>query len=77
MTLAYEEIADFIASGPTPENVLSFQPSQGAKDHIAELLRKQKTDGLAIEEKEALSHYLEVEHIMRLAKAKARLRLGQ
>lgn len=43
---------------------------------MAELLHREKTAGLAEEESSELNHYLEIEHILRLAKARARAHLS-
>lgn len=73
--IAYEEIVDFIAAGPSTDAVAGFQASEELKAHVAELLRREKEEGLTDAEKSELSHYLELEHLMRLAKARARERL--
>jgi hypothetical protein len=75
MTRVYEEIIDFIAGGTSPSDVAAFVPSAAARDSVAALLERQKTDSLSVEEKAEFAHYLEVEHIMRLAKARARQHL--
>ncbi len=72
---AYEEIVEFIASGTNPESVASFRPSDGAKARVGELLAKEKGPGLTPEESSELDHYLQLEHLMRLAKARARQHL--
>lgn len=69
---AYEEILDFIASGTTPQNLVDFCPSEDAKERIAELIHREKTTGLTPEETSELAHYLQLEHLMRLAKSRAR-----
>ena len=71
MTKVYEEIVDFIAGGSTPADVAEFQPSDESRRHVSELLDRQKNDSLSGEEAAELAHYLELEHIMRLAKARA------
>jgi hypothetical protein len=71
-TRAYEEIVDFIAKGITPASLISFQPSESAKERVADLIYREKTNGLSSEEKSELDHYMEIEHIMRLAKGRAR-----
>ena len=73
MTKAYEEIVDFIAAGTTPAGVAAFSPSEQARERVADLLERQRNGDLAAEEEAELNHYLELEHIMRLAKARARL----
>lgn len=68
---AYEEIIDFIAAGTSPDSIVAYQPSQTAKDRVADLIFLEKTGGLSPDEKSELDHYLQLEHIMRLAKARA------
>lgn len=72
MTRAYDEIVDFITAGTTPESVARLEPSQETKDYVADLIHKEKTSGLTPEEASDLDHYLKLEHLMRLAKARAR-----
>jgi hypothetical protein len=73
---AYEEVFDFIASGPSPSSVVAFRPSREANERVADLIEREKTTGLSPEEKSELDHYMELEHIMRPAKARARQRLA-
>jgi len=75
MILAYEEFVDFLASGTTPQGVVDFRPSEATKERVAELIRRQKTIELSSDESAELNHYLHIEHVMRLAKARARQRL--
>lgn len=72
MIKAYNEIVDFIASGTTPRTVADFRASETTRQRVAELIEREKTSTLSSEERTELDHFLEVEHIMRLAKAKAR-----
>ena len=69
---AYEEIIDFIAAGTTPDDVIVYQPSNAIKQRVEELIYHEKSNGLSTEEKLELDHYMQLEHIMRLAKARAR-----
>jgi hypothetical protein len=69
---AYEEVIDFIAAGTTPQNVIAFRPSEAAQERVADLLSRAKEGGLSSEEKSELDRYLQLEHLMRLAKARAR-----
>ena len=70
-TNAFAEIVNFIAAGTTPESVVAFQPSEESKERVEDLIFREKTIGLSPEEKRELDHYMEIEHIMRLAKARA------
>ena len=69
---AYEEIIDFIAAGTTPKNVIAFRPSEEAQERVTNLLSREKEGLLSSEEKSELDRYLQLEHLMRLAKARAR-----
>ncbi len=73
---AYEEVIDFIASGPSSDSVLSFQASEKTKEYVRLLVQKEKDKALSAEEASELGYYMQLEHIMRLAKAKARLHLS-
>ncbi len=69
---AYEEVIDFIAAGSSPNKVVAFRPSDAARKRAAELVGREKDSALTPEESSELAHYLQLEHIMRLAKARAR-----
>jgi len=68
----YIEIIDFIAAGTTPEAVADFRPSPEAQQRLATLIEREKADSLSPEEKSELDHFMELEHILRMAKARAR-----
>ncbi len=68
----YEEVVDFIAAGTTPQNVIAFRPSEAAEERVADLLSREKDGKLSLAEKSELDHYLQLEHLMRLAKGRAR-----
>lgn len=73
---AYEEVIEFIADEISPDNLIAFQPSPDVKERVAELIDKEKASGLTLEEKSELDHYLQLEHIMRLLKARAHRRVS-
>ncbi len=77
MAKVYEEIVDFIAGGTTPGSVIAFQPSAEAKARLETLVQRHKNATLTSDEAAELEHFLHVEHLMRLAKARARQRLAQ
>lgn len=72
INLAYAEFIDLIAAGTTPERIIDFRPSEAAKERVADLLYRQKTTGLSDDEEEELDQFMQVEHLLRLAKARAR-----
>jgi hypothetical protein len=69
---AYFEIIEFIAARTTSEAVADFRPSPAAQRRVAELIEREKEEGLSQEEVAELDHFMELEHILRMAKAKAR-----
>ena len=68
---AYEEIVQFMASGPSPKRIANFEASPATKERVALLIHREKTEGLSSEERAELDDYMQVEHLMRLVKAKA------
>ncbi len=68
---AYEEVVEFIAARG-PREVIEFKPSEAARARVWDLIEREKTGGIVPDEKEELDHFMEVEHLMRLAKARAR-----
>lgn len=69
---AYEEVIEFIAAGTSPKNILTFRPSDKVKEQVADLIQREKRGALSEDEKSELDHYMQLEHLMRLAKARAR-----
>lgn len=67
---AYDEVIEFIAFS-SPENVIVFAPSEEAKTRIADLIFREKTEGLSDEEKTELDLCLQIEHLLRVAKVRA------
>lgn len=72
----YDGLADFIA-GMDPQRVLAFHASPEIQQRVELLLDKKKEAGLTEEEFSELEHYFILEHIVRLAKSRARLLLSQ
>jgi len=71
ITKVYDEIIDFIAAGTTPQSVINFKLSATAQDRLEDLVYRHKMGEVTPEEKRELDHFLTLEHIMRLAKARA------
>jgi hypothetical protein len=71
-TKSYEEIVDFFAGGTTPEAVVAFRPSDEAMQRVEQLVAKSKDGTISTEEQSELEDYLQLEHILILAKARAR-----
>jgi hypothetical protein len=71
-TRAYEEVIDFIAAGSRPDDVIGFHPSEEVRRRVGDLLDREKGGTITPDEQSELDHYLQLEHLMRLAKARAR-----
>ncbi len=70
-TKVYDEIIEFIAAGTTPQSIIDFKLSDAAKDRLEDLVYRAKTEALTGSDQQELDYFLALEHIMRLAKAKA------
>ncbi len=68
----YFEIIDFISARTTPEAVAHFRPSPEAQQRVAALIEGEEADHRSPEEKAELDHFVGLEHILRMAKARAR-----
>ncbi|TAE25261.1 MAG: hypothetical protein EAZ91_19395 [Cytophagales bacterium] len=71
----YDEFASFL-SGLSPKRVLAYKASPKAQERVRQLVEKTKMAGLTNEENAEMERYMVVEHIVRLAKAKALQRLS-
>ena len=68
-----DELVEFIAAGSTSNDVARFEVSPDSREIVANLIRKEKTVGLTPEESSELDSFMKLEHVMRLAKARARI----
>lgn len=68
----YLEIVDFLASGTTPQTVIDFQASPEAQQRALALLELAVEDRLTPEQESELEYLTELEHLLRMAKARAR-----
>lgn len=67
----YLELIDFIAGDATPEQIIAFRPSANAQGRVEQLIRKAKEDQLSGDEQAELDYFFQLEHILRIAKARA------
>ncbi len=70
----FEEIVKFIADTAGAEKLAAFKPSNAAEQRVAELMTKQQDGSLRPKESEELQLFVQLDHVMSLAKAKARAR---
>ena len=72
----YDEVGDSIAAN-NPRGIIAFRPSDESKDRVADLISREKTEGLSSDEKSELDCCILAEHLMRLAKARAHSYLSE
>jgi len=72
----FAEVLDFLANLPTPEEILALRPSLALQDQIDRLSEKYQTQDLTPTERHLWQQYEYLEHIIRIAKAKAHLKLN-
>jgi hypothetical protein len=68
-------VLETLASLPTPEQVLALRPSAALQARIDVLLEKNRTLGLSAAEEQEWAQYEYLEHLVRVAKAKAAAKL--
>ena len=67
-----DEVAEFLATRPSPDEMLAFQPSEDVEARFAELVANQRSVGLSDEEQEELEQFRQTEMLLRLLKARLR-----
>jgi hypothetical protein len=69
---AGDEIIDFIVAGKSPEQIDAFRPSGETLARVSHLIELAKADALSPKERTELEDFLQLEHLMIMAKARAR-----
>ncbi len=70
----YEEIVIFIAKTAGPEKLAAFRPSKAASRRVEVLVQKHKEGEIKKVERAEFDHCLQIEHMMKIAKARSRQR---
>jgi len=71
----FDVITDFLASNPTPEQILAFRLPDEMEVYASQLLEHRQEQGLAREEEFELFDFIRADDMMTLLKAKTRLKL--
>jgi hypothetical protein len=71
-----EEIADFLASCPSREQLLGYHPSSQVQERARELLEKMKTGRITADEQWELDQFEHAETLVQLIKARLLGRRG-
>lgn len=67
----FDEMIDFLATGPTAEQIIAHKASEAMQTRLRELLQKNSEEGLTEAEAGELDGFESVEDLMGLLKAKA------
>ncbi|GAB3929298.1 hypothetical protein [Larkinella terrae] len=67
---AYKAFADLISASVSSDQTMAFKASDEMRSRFYDLLSKEKAGFATEEDKEELNHFMELEHIVRMAKAK-------
>lgn len=65
------EIVRFLASGPTPEQIVAYHPSPEASERAYALIAAERAGTITADERAELDQSVYLEHMMRLIKAEA------
>ncbi len=71
------EVLEFLASLPSNEAIIALRPSESLQAQISSLLEKNSTIGLTPAEEQLWQGYQYLEHIVRMAKARAFLKIKE
>jgi hypothetical protein len=72
----YEDVLEFLASGPSSQQVVEYRPSAAAQNRFSALLEANRKRTLSLEEEEELDHYVQMDRMLSLLKAKSYKRLA-
>jgi hypothetical protein len=68
------EILELLATLPSPEEILALRPSDSLQARVQALLEKNREAGLTPAEEQEWQQYEYLEHLVRMAKARALLK---
>jgi hypothetical protein len=70
------EILEFLAKLPSAEDIMTLRPAKELQQQVNHLLEKQRDVGLTTEEEREWQQYEYLEHLVRIAKTHALLKLN-
>jgi len=70
-----DDVLEFLAGLPEPEDILKLRPSKSFQTRISHLLEKNRSAGLSRQEEKEWDQYAYLEHLVRMAKAKAFMKM--
>ena len=76
MPTAYQDFVDFLVAEAAPDKIIAFAPSETSRARAYELVAREKDGTITGEEKRELDQFMQLEHVFRVAKARAYERLA-
>lgn len=70
-----DDVLETLARLPSPQEILALRPSPALQERISALVDKQRKGSLSADEERDWQKYQYLEHLVRIAKAKATLQL--
>jgi hypothetical protein len=70
------DVLELLAGLPSPEEILSLRPSPSLAARVSLLLEKSRAGAMTLSEEEEWERYEYLEHLVRLAKAAAQMKLA-
>ena len=67
----YEQILEFLAAGPSAQEIVAFRPQPEVQERFSQLLEANRQRDLTTQEDEELDHYIRIERMVARLKAKA------
>ena len=68
-------VTDFLSSAPSLEEIAAYRLPAELQERAQELLAKNSSNMLASDEQHEIAEYRQIDHLLTLVKAKARLKL--
>jgi hypothetical protein len=72
-----DEVLEFVLSRPTLEEVIGYTVPDALDQRLHYLLDRNSHDELTLDERSELDEFIRIGHLLRMLKAKARLKLAQ
>lgn len=75
-TRLVDSVVELLTSSPKPEDVLSYKLPEDLQQRASYLLERNREGLITANEKEELDQFIFLEHVFRVAKARARIQLA-
>jgi len=74
--ILFTEVIEFLASGPSTEEILAFQPSEELAERSHYLLECNRSDTITADERDELEEFRRMNHFMNMLKIRTRQKLA-